>query len=575
MTLSAPTLLTGPDGRGRHRLLDRWAAGVAVLSALAVAAGVALGWRGVDLPAQLYRVQLFQQHGFTLWDSQWFGGHWLLDYSVLFPAVAASVGVAAVAVTSAGVATAAFDRLVVGHFGRRGRAASVVFAVGLTVQSSIGQLTYLLGEAAALWCVVLVVRRRPWMAAAAAALAALSSPLAGAFAALAVVAPLVADVVDTRGRHLRADVVANRRGLGVVAAVGVPVAVTSVLFPGQGAMPFPVLDVAWEMAVAGALWSLTPRTDRVLRAGTGLYALAIAAAAVVPTPLGGNIGRLEDSVALPVAVALLWSRRTVGDTPAAAVVVWLSTARLPVLAWIGSRARRMAGPRRCGALLAALGVPLVLSQWTPAWAAMTTNQTQAYTHEAYYRPVVAYLRSRPGPAGRVEVVPTSDHWEAAYVAPAVALARGWERQLDLADNALFYGPTPLDAVEYRAWLLDNGVRYVALPDGPLDQAGMEEGQLLTAGVVGLVPVWHKGGWRVWQVTASTGIVGRGGELVSMDGSHLLVHLDGPGSVDVRVRYSPAWQVLSGPGTVGTATGAWVQLTSPTGGDVELTLRPLG
>ena len=33
-----------------------------------------LGWRGSDLPAQLFRVELFRRYGFVLWNSQWFGG---------------------------------------------------------------------------------------------------------------------------------------------------------------------------------------------------------------------------------------------------------------------------------------------------------------------------------------------------------------------------------------------------------------------------------------------------------------------------------------------------------------------
>ena len=49
------------------------------------------------------------------------------------------------------------------------------------------------------------------------------------------------------------------------------------------------------------------------------------------------------------------------------------------------------------------------------------------------------------------------------------IARGWERQLDRDRNGLFYdGPTPLTPARYRAWLLEQAVSYVALPDAPLD-----------------------------------------------------------------------------------------------------------
>src|SRR5205807_6975168 len=124
-------------------------------------------------------------------------------------------------------------------------------------------------------------------------------------------------------------------------------------------------------------------------------------------------------------------------------------------------------PRR---LRLAAVVPLVLWQWTPAWGAITSNGRDPSSHLAYYQPLLGFLSAHAAPLGRVEVVPTRLHWEAAYVAPTVALARGWERQLDTADNPVFYDSAHLDASAYRAWLLDNGVRYVALPDVPLDYA---------------------------------------------------------------------------------------------------------
>ena len=40
--------------------------------------------------------------------------------------------------------------------------------------------------------------------------------------------------------------------------------------------------------------------------------------------------------------------------------------------------------------------------------------------------------------GRLEIPATQNHWETAFVAPVVSLARGWERQVDIADNPMFY-----------------------------------------------------------------------------------------------------------------------------------------
>lgn len=69
---------------------------------------------------------------------------------------------------------------------------------------------------------------------------------------------------------------------------------------------------------------------------------------------------------------------------------------------------------------------------------------------------------------RVEVVPTADHGEARWIAPEVPMARGWLRQLDRAEGALFYARR-LDPEAYRRWLADRAVRFVALPRGaPID-----------------------------------------------------------------------------------------------------------
>ena len=126
----------------------------ALLAALVVSLSQVLGWRGVDTAAQVYRVNAFRHSGFTLWDFQWYGGHWTLSYSVLYPPLAAFLTVPVLTVASAAVAAVSFDRLVRPRFGTGGRAASVVFALGTLVPSAIGQLPFLTGLAfglAAFW----------------------------------------------------------------------------------------------------------------------------------------------------------------------------------------------------------------------------------------------------------------------------------------------------------------------------------------------------------------------------------------------------------------------------------------
>ena len=61
---------------------------------------------------------------------------------------------------------------------------------------------------------------------------------------------------------------------------------------------------------------------------------------------------------------------------------------------------------------------------------------------SYYAPLLGELRAlgvgyARAPA-RIEVVATRDHWRGALPRPHVMLARGWERQLDVQRNAIFY-----------------------------------------------------------------------------------------------------------------------------------------
>src|SRR5581483_7937260 len=144
--------------------------------------------RGADLPAQLYRIGLFHRQGLVLWDSQWYGGHWTLNYSVLFPPIAGTLGAPLTGVVSAAVAALAFDRLVTDRFGRTARLGSAAFAIGTLVQIAIGQLPFLGGEALALCAFWAATRARWRVAVALAAAAALTSPEAGAFLAIVVAA---------------------------------------------------------------------------------------------------------------------------------------------------------------------------------------------------------------------------------------------------------------------------------------------------------------------------------------------------------------------------------------------------
>jgi len=503
----------------RSRLLaPLLAAGLALLAILT-------GAQGVDLAAATYRVEMFARSGLTLWDSGWYGGHWTFDYSVLFAPIGWLTGIPLMEIACVAIATWAFDRLAVGRFGRAGRAGAIVFAVGTVAQVAIGQEPYLLGETLALVALLAACNRLWPMAVALGAASSLASPLAGAFLALAAVAWLV-------GGWPRRRFAAGTLALAAV----VPLLALELLFPGLGTMPFPFISFLAISLGLAMLGIVVARRDRTVAVGVALYALAVIGAYVVPSAVGNNVTRLGVSFGVALVVMLAWGQR-----------------------------------RRTVALLIAAAVPLALAQWLPAREALLGDGNPSI-RAAYFQPLVSFLRRADRPLGRVEVVPTLLHWEAAYVAPYFPLARGWERQLDTGANPIFYVPGALNADSYRAWLFANGVRFVALPNVPLDYAALAEGRLVNAGVPGLRLLWRSASWRVYEVIGAPGIVSGPARLIASSGAELKLKVTRAGTIVVRERYLDAWVVASGAGVIGPASGGWLKLRATRPGRVVLRIK---
>ena len=501
--------------RARSRL-------VAPLLAAALAVIVVLtGGQGVDLAAATYRVELFARSGLTLWDSQWYGGHWTFDYSVLFAPIGWVAGIPVMEVVCVALAAWAFDRLAVGRFGRAGRAGAIVFAVGTVVQVAIGQEPYLLGETLALLALV-ASRAGVWPLALPLAVASsLASPLAGGFLAMAAVAWTIGSW--PRRRYA---------AVALAGAAALPVLVIEVLFPGLGPAPFSPLNFAGMLTALLPLGIVVWQRDRALMAGVVLYALACIFAFAVPSAIGANVTRFG---------------------------ICFGVALVVILAWEGRRGRL---------LLVAAAVPIALAQWVPARFALLGDGNPSF-QAAFYQPLLGYLKGADRPLGRIEAVPTAFHWESAYIAPYLPIARGWERQLDTENNALFYVAGALTKARYRAWLIANGVRFVALPDVPLDYAAKAEGRLLRAGVPGLVPVWHNAHWRVWRVSGAPGIVSGPARLVSSSGEDLQLQVTRPGSIVVRERYVSDWHIVHGSAALSEAPGGWVRVKARRAEALEL------
>ena len=120
----------------------------APLTALLLCMVVALsGARGSDWPAHLFRIELFRDVGLTLWNGQWYGGHYTLGYSVIYPPLASWFGPLVIGIASSVVASAAFAALLLRYFGTAGVAAACWFAVGTAVNLAVGRLPFALGLA--------------------------------------------------------------------------------------------------------------------------------------------------------------------------------------------------------------------------------------------------------------------------------------------------------------------------------------------------------------------------------------------------------------------------------------------
>jgi len=524
------------------RLADEWGpVALAVIGAVALALA---GWHGKDYAASTYRVDGFGDHGLVLWDTAWYGGNYPLGYSVLFPPLGALLGLALTGVVSAAVCTWCFDHLVRRFWGRR-LAGSWLFALTTTLEVGIGQFPYLVGQAFALVAVVAATRRRHRLAVVAGIAAALCSGVAGVFLAVAVVG-WAWSAKDRRGPLVALAVIP-------IVALGV----FNVAFPGTGSFPYPVTGLVWVVVTCAAAFAPPLRVAPAVRAAALCYAALALGAFVIASPMGGNANRLAQSVGIPLLACFAFS-------PAAAAQ--------------GARRRPRGWPRGWYAVLAVVVVPLVVWQWAPGENVVLAVSRAGPTTAGFYRPLVAAVAARAAAPVRVEVVPTEQHWESVYVAQHDLVARGWERQLDIGDNPIFYRPGALNAPAYRRWLLTSGVSFVALPDAPLDYAATAEAKLLRSGTVpGLTLVWRSAQWQLWQVDASPGLLSGPGRVTEVGPDAVTVSARGAATLTVRVRWTRYWTVRSGAACIAEAPGGWTTIDARGPGVIRLgtTFDPLG
>jgi hypothetical protein len=156
------------------------------------------------------------------------------------------------------------------------------------------------------------------------------------------------------------------------------------------------------------------------------------------------------------------------------------------------------------------------------------------------------------------------------------MARGWLRQADIDRNPLFFTTVPgnagtgvpLTSDAYRAWLADQAVQFVAVPDAELSWPGRAEAALIAAGQPYLVPIWSAAHWRLYAVTDPRPIVAAPAVMVGQSATAVTFDAPDSGTVGLRVRHY-RWLTATGGATV-VASGVWTLVRVPAPGRYTLT-----
>ncbi len=495
-------------------LRPEWLPAVALSSALALAM---LLWSPPvgDLAAQVFRTELFQRAGLAIWNGSWYGGHYTLTYSVLFPPLAALLGPQVVGTLSVVSSAYLFDRLVRDRWGAEARWATLWFAVGVVTLLADGQLTFALGVALGLASLRCLQLRRNALALLAATGCALASPVAAAFLAGVVLAG-----GWEGGRRI------SRPALAIGGLALALVLVPNIAFPESGQFPFVFSSyIAIPAWCAGAL-ILTQgvaKEERQLRQVILGYMLVATVIWLVPNALGGNAARLGALFGGPVLAAVLLSRR-----PLATVPKWFYVAVL-ALTMVGS----------------------LYWQFTASVTQIARSVGDPSTTAEYFHPPARWLREHGAQSMRIEVPPTANHWEAAYLAPKFDLARGWLRQLDTTRDDIFYADAGLTHRSYAHWLRDNAISFVALPDAPLDYSSAVEAKLIGSEPAYLDLRHTTEHWRIYAVNDPKPLVaplGRGrAETLWVGRQGFALDVTRPGRFLVRLNFTPYWSIERGSG----------------------------
>jgi hypothetical protein len=463
--------------------------------------------------------------GLDYWFGWFGGGSTPGNYSVLTPYLSAlltAIGVAAVATA----ATTPVAWLALRGTRHAGAAVwIVVITAGLNLWS--GRVPFALGCLMAVAAAAAITRRRPWLAALFGLLTVASSPVSGAFLAL-----LLAAVLLTRPDWRRTSALA----LLPIAAGLVGVAI---LFGQPGPESFTALQLAQLMVAAAAMLVVT--TSDWLRSALWLTLLGAPLVFLVPNGMGDNLLRLV-AYCLPAVV--------------------LATSMRPLRT-------------------ALLGISIALLLSTKQSVGDVFNAAEPTASPGYYRSLADHLEQmRPQLSDcRLEVVDDGTHTAAYALLDDAMLARGYEYQEDNALNAVL-ATSDLDAVQYKLWLDNNAVCYVAIARTHRGKIKPEYRLVASQRPDYLTPSWSDPSWTVYRVVDPTAIVAPPVRVLRFSQSKLVLRVPCACTFGVRVRKPQHLKATTTPppgsgrarlhARVAPDGFGWTTMTTPAAGIYTLT-----
>lgn len=535
------------SGRADQRLLDLrdpLTAATALAVVLNAVWALFLANDSGDLAAQYAWTEFIRQNPGSAYNLSWYGGMHTASYSLLSPYLMGWLGVRTTGFLAATVSAAIAARLLVRIRVAGPLPLALWTALALSGNLASGRVTFALGVAFALAAVTVLFpapdpargrdARRLAGVLGLGVLATTASPVAGLFLGVVAVALLL-----TRRRPESYALAA-----GPVLVVGG----TALLFPFQGEQPFDWWLAAPLIAAALCTARLLPGEWRVLRTGSAVYAAGVALVWVVPSPIGSNIERLP----------LLF-----GPTALLAAALQRRQGRAD-----GTREARYR-PVLIGAILC-VGITWQVAK--PIGDLVTTAPSR--TTALHSQPLIDELRRVGADRGRIEVVPLRSHGEASTIAPYVNLARGWNRQADVARNPLFYQDA-LAPDAYHAWLQHWGVGFVVLPTGRPDDAAVDEARIVEAPHTWLRPVWNDADWRLFRVTDPLPLADPPATVRVAGPAVVTVDVPQPGPVLLRIPWSP-WLTIEGgasaDGSCLSGADGWTVLHAARAGEYQVAGR---